>query len=53
MFSVQGIWRGVNIFFQGTDYIKVYMSLVMAESLIPQGSLYFEVMFVSNKMWLL
>ena len=35
MFSVQGILTGVNIFFQGMDYIKVYMSLVMAESLGP------------------
>lgn len=29
MFSVQGILTGVNIFFHGTDYIKVYMSLVI------------------------
>lgn len=34
-FSVQGILARVNIFFQKTDYIKVYMSLVIAESLDP------------------
>lgn len=34
-FSVQGILAHVNIFFQKTDYIKVYMSLVIAENLDP------------------
>lgn len=35
----------INISLQKTDYIMVYMSLVIAGNFGPGGSFYFEVMF--------
>lgn len=35
-FSVQGLLTGVNIFFQKTEYIKVYMNLMIAEAWVHE-----------------